>query len=144
MKRRDPLTLDLFEVPQPVAPLPASMDYRAQMSALIAAMLKKTNKDRFEIAAVCSRLSGTEVSKYMLDAYASEARETFNIPLWLVPVLEEACESHDLTNWLVAVRGGRLYLGKEVLSAELGNLEKEREEIMRLIKEVKSRMRAMR
>lgn len=143
MKRRDPLTLDLFEVPQPAAPLPASMDYRAQVSAIVAAMLKQTNKDRYDIAAACSRLTGTEVSKYMLDAYASEARETFNLPLWLVPALEEACQSHDLTNWLVAARGGRLYLGKDVLHAELGKLEKEREEIARSIKEIKNRMRAM-
>lgn len=140
MKRRDPLTIDLFEVPQPAAPLPASMDYRAQVSALVSDMLKKTDLDRFAIAAQCSRLSGTEVSKYMLDAYASEAREAYNIPFWMVPILEEACQSHDLTNWLVGVRGGRLYLGKDVLHAELGKLEKERDENARLIKELKKRM----
>lgn len=140
MKRRDSLTLDLFEVPQPPAPLPGSMDYRPVISHLVGDLLKAADGDRFEIASRMSRLTGREVTKYMLDAYSSEAREEFNLPLWLVPALEVACANHDLTNWLAGVRGGRLHLGKDVLNAELGRLEKQREEITRFIKELKRRM----
>lgn len=144
MTRRDDQTFDMFEVPQPVAPLPASMDYRAQVAALVAEMLKAADKagegDRIEIAARMTRIAGIDVSKYMLDAYASEGRETFNVPLWLIPALESACGSHDLTNWLVGVRGGRLLIGKEALTAELGRLERMRDQAGQRIRELKKRM----
>lgn len=140
MTKRDPFTIDLFEVPQPVAPLPAGMDYRAQLAALVSQMLKDTDADRYEIAAQCSRLTGKEVTKYMLDAYTSEAREEFNLPFWLVPALETACSTHVLTSWLASVRGGRLLIGRETLTADLGRLEKQKLEVERLLKELRKRL----
>lgn len=138
--RRDPYTLDLFEVPQPAEPVPASADYRAVVAHMTGVALKQADGDRLDVAARMSRLTGADVSKYMLDAYASEGRETFNLPLWLTPALEIACDTHALTNWLVGVRGGRLYLGKDALEAELGRLETKREEVGRLIRQVKRRL----
>lgn len=140
MARRDSLTLDLFEVPQPAAPLPASMNYRSQVSEMVSHLLKVAEGDRFEIAARCARLTGINVSKMMLDAYSSEGRDTFNLPFWLVPALEQACKTHVLTNWLVATRGGRMLLGREVLTAELGKWERQKEEAARVIKELKKMM----
>lgn len=140
MARRDGRTLDLFEVPQPAAPTPASMDYRLQVSALVAEILKAAEGDRYELASRMSKLTGMDVSKYMLDAYSSEARETFNLPFWLVPALETVCSTHVLTNWLVGMRGGRLLIGREVLAAELGKLERQRDEASRLIRELKKTM----
>lgn len=140
MTRKDDQTLDMFEVPQPQAPLPASMDYRATLSALISELLKAADGDRVEIAARMTRTAGTDVSKYMLDAYASEGRGAFNLPLWLVPALESACGSHDLTNWLVGVRGGRLLIGKDALTAELGRLERLRDQAGQRIRDLKKRM----
>jgi hypothetical protein len=134
---RDTITRDLFEVPQPAAPVPAGLDYRATISALVGQMLKEADGDRYEIASRMSRLTGMEVSKYMLDAYSSEARDTYNLPLWLLPALEEACQSHQLTNWLTGVRGGRLLIGREALNAELGKMEKLKEELQRKIREIK-------
>lgn len=140
MAKRDPLTLDLFEVPQPADSIPGAMDYRATICALVMQMLKEADVDRYEIAARMSRLTGKEISKYMLDAYTSEAREEFNAPAWLMPALEVACSTHLYTNWLVATRGGRLLIGCEALTADLGRLEKQKLEIERLIKGLKKRM----
>lgn len=140
MARRDTVTLDLFEVPQPAEPVPSAMNYRAQISGLVSKVLANAEGDRFEVAAACSRLTGHDVTKYMLDAYSSEGRDTFNLPMWLVPALEEACHTHLLTNWLVATRGGRMLLGREVLTAELGKLERQKEEAGRMIKELKKLM----
>ncbi len=139
-RARDDRTLDLFEVPQPAAPLPGGMDYRATVCGLVAQMLKEADADRYEIAGRCSRLTGKEVSKYMLDAYTSEAREEFNVPAWLMPALETACSSHLYTTWLAAVRGGRLYLGREAIAADLGRLQKQRLEIDQLIKQLKKQL----
>jgi hypothetical protein len=137
---QDLLTGDLFAVPQPEAPYPAAFDFRAQVAHLVAAVLKDTASDRFALASRASHLAGVEVSKYMLDAYSSEARETFNLPFWLVPAIESACDSYELTNWLVGVRGGRLLVGREVLNAKLGQLERMRDAAGRQIRELKRRM----
>ena len=143
MPRRDTLTLDLFEVPQPSAPLPSSADYRAQVSLLVGELLKAAEGDRHDVAARMSRLTGTDVTKYMLDAYSSEGRDTFNLPFWLVPALEAACSTHVLTNWLAGVRGGRLLIGREALTAELGKLERLRDEAGKKIRELKKVMGEM-
>lgn len=126
MRRQgDDKTGDLFQIPEADI-APAEMDYRAPVSGLVSKMLKHTDSSRTEVAARCSDLSGREISKAMLDAYSSEGRETFNLPFCLVPVLEVACESFELSNWLAAVRGGRLLVGRDPLAGELARLERQR------------------
>ena len=131
-KSGDDRTPDLFEVPVPDQ-MPADLDYRVQISTLVSRMLARAPNDRFGVAAESSRLTGREVSKNMLDAYASEARDTFNLPLALAPTLEVACESLDLSNWLARVRGGRLLVGRDALAGELAKLERERSTVNRQI-----------
>ena len=139
-RSKDTQTLDLFEVPRPAAPHPASMDYRATVASLTAQMLKDAEGDRYAVAGVMSRLTGKEVSKAMLDSYTSEAREAWNLPFWIAPALEQACGSHELTNWLADIRGGRLLLGKENLAAQLGRMIKAKEETEQQIKRLKKLM----
>lgn len=142
--RRYPTTGDLFEVPVAAAPLPGSMDFRGTLSHLVGEMLRSAGVDRHAIAAACSRLTGKDVSKYMLDGYAAESREEFNLPLWVVPALETACSSHDLTNWLAGVRGGRLLIGREALSAELGRITRQKQELADQERALKDQMRRLR
>lgn len=139
-RRGDDLTLDLFAVPQPAEPLPASMDYGREVAALVSEVLKNADSDRYEVAARMSRLTGKEVSKYMLDAWSSESRDAYNMPFYMAPVLEAACETHVFSNWLADKRGGRLLIGKEALTAELGKLERLKEEAARKIRELKKVM----
>ncbi len=127
----------LFEIPSPAEPLPATMDYRAAVSHLVGEVLRATPVDRHAVAAEMSRLSGREISKYMLDAYASEGREEFNMPFCLAPVLEAACESHAFTRWLADLRGGRLLLGRDALNAEIGRLERVKDEASKKIRDLK-------
>jgi hypothetical protein len=116
------------------------MDYRAQVSALVGQVLKGADGDRHDIAARTSRLTGTNVSKTMLDAYASDARETFNLPFYLVPALETACESLDLSNFLAGTRGGRLLVGRDALAGELAKLERQRAQASRRINRLRKVM----
>lgn len=139
-RARDTHTLDLFEVPQPAAPLPASMDYGPLVAHMVSDLLRGAGCDRHEVAARMSRLTGKEVSKYMLDAWSSESREAYNVPFYLVPVLEAACSTHVLTNWLAGVRGGRLLIGREALNAELGRLEHVRAQAGQKIRDLKKLM----
>lgn len=100
-------------------------------------MLKAAPYDRYAVAAEMSRLSDREVSKHMLDAYAAEGREEFNIPAYLVAPFEIACEGYGFTHWLASIRGGRFLIGREALNAELGRLERLRDEAAQKIKDLK-------
>ncbi len=142
-RRRDTLTRDLFEVPQPVTPLPSSMNYRLEVSGLVGLALKESDCDRFEVASRMSRLSGHEVSKYMLDAWSSEGRDAYNMPFYQAAVLEVACNTLLFSNWLADKRGGRLLIGKETLNAELGKLERLKEDAAKKIRELKKMMGEM-
>lgn len=148
--RRDALSGDLFrDIPRPAPPVAASMDFRPQLSNLVAEMLAAAQAadpalDRYQIAAICSRLAGKEVSKAMLDGYTAESREAFNLPLWLVPALETACSSTALTDWLAAIRGGRLVLGPAALDAEIGRMQGEMEMLNERLKEAKDLRRRVR
>ncbi|MFZ5466625.1 MAG: hypothetical protein ACOZAI_05125 [Pseudomonadota bacterium] len=137
---KDTRTLDLFAVPTPVPELPGTMDFRAQVAHLVSEMLRAAPYDRYEVAARMSRLTGKDVSKNMLDAYASDAREDHNPPFYLMPILEVVCESHAATQWLAEVRGGRLLIGREALHAELGRLERQRDDAAKKIKQLKGLM----
>jgi len=154
MRRRDPLTQDMFgalttsagcmSVPAPAKPLHAAYDFRPMVSGLVSAALdaalEDARLDRRQVAAEMTRLKGEEVSKYMLDAYSSTARSEYNIPFYLVPALESACRTHLLSAWLADVRGGRLLIGKEALHAELGRLERMRDDAAKDIREIKRRL----
>lgn len=121
---------DLFEIPRAVTPLPGSLDFRPVVSELISTMLAEAHKaglDRHEVAARASRITGKDVTKNMLDGYTAPAREEFNCPLWLSPVLEIVCCSTALANWHAGVHGGRLSVGAETLDAEIGRVMRERD-----------------
>lgn len=137
---KDDRTLDIFEVPQPVLAVPGCGNYAVQVSELVSEMLKGSELDRYEIAARMSRLSGDDVSKHMLDAWASPARADHNLPLYRAALLEEVCASHVLTDWQVSLRGGRVAYGREALDAELGRLERVASDASRRARELKRLM----
>jgi hypothetical protein len=144
MKRvNDDLTPDLFAVPQPEHPVPGSADYAFEVSHLVSQVLKECPQDRWEIAAQMSRLSGADVSKNILDAWASPAREDHNIPLYRAALLEDVCGSHALTDWLAGKRGGRVAYGRETLNAELGRMVVMRQALDQKMRELKKLMGEM-
>lgn len=137
---KDDLTLDIFEVPEPIVPTPGSGNYAAQVSELVGLVLKECPVDRYEIAAQMSRLSGDDVSKNMLDAWSSPARADHNIPFYRIPLLEEVCQSHAFTDWLVHLRGGRVAYGREALAAEYGKLSRVQERVNADLRRLKKLM----
>lgn len=138
---------DLFAIPRPQAAVPGTMDYRGAVSELVGQMLAEAHRagmDRHDVAARASRLTGKDISKNMLDGYTAPAREEFNLPLWLAPVLEVACAATPLATWHASVHGGRLLVGAETLDAEIGRLMREHEataERLRDLKELRRRVR---
>ncbi|HXF66235.1 MAG TPA: hypothetical protein VNK67_05985 [Burkholderiales bacterium] len=87
-----------------------------------------------------TELIGTPVSEHMLHAWCAPSRDAWRFPLEYLPAFEHATETHTITAWLADVRGGRLYLGRDALRAELGRLEAQRDELARLVREIKRRL----
>ncbi|WP_447926917.1 hypothetical protein [Vreelandella sp. EE27] len=137
---KDDLTLDIFEVPTPVVPAPGSGNYASQVSELVGVVLKSSPADRYEVAAQMSRLSGDDVSKHMLDAWSSPARADHNIPFYRIPLLEEVCQSHAFTDWIVHLRGGRVAYGHEALAAEYGKLSRIQDRVNADLRKLKKLM----
>ncbi len=146
-RRPDALTGELFAIPRPAAPVPGSMDYRAEVSLLVGDMLRDAaaaGMDRYEVAAQASRLAGRDISKAMLDGYTAESREEFNTPLWIAPVLESVCSATVLAEWHAGKRGGQMLVGAATIDAEIGRLEREREHAANRIKQLKNISRRVR
>ncbi|KIX14966.1 hypothetical protein [Dethiosulfatarculus sandiegensis] len=121
---RDTLTLNLFNVPTPAPPLTGNLDLDVPLRTALADALKHADDDRHKIAAEMSRLTGREVSKFMLDAYTAESRQDHNFPFRYAAAFEQATGSYCLTNLLAQARGCEVLVGEDALFAELGRIEK--------------------
>ncbi|TCS62556.1 DNA transposition protein [Varunaivibrio sulfuroxidans] len=86
MTRRDGLTLDLLSWEPPTLierfddARVRTATLRSRIARAVAETLKGSDIPRADIAAAMSDWLGEDVSKAMLDAYASEAREDHTIP----------------------------------------------------------------
>lgn len=139
----DPMTLDLFEVPVARTPLPGALDVGLQVRHLISDLLKVCPLNRFEIAARMSELLGHEITKHQLDSWTAESRDGWRFPLEYLPAFEVAVQTHQVTTWLADLRGCKVLVGKEALDAEIGKLERLKEDAARKIKQLKQAMGEM-
>lgn len=100
-----------------------------QVASAVAQILKDDTRTRYEVAGGLSALLDDDVSKLMLDAYASEAREGHNISAGRFIALIAESGRYDILGALLAKIGARVVVGEEVLTVELGHLEAERQRI---------------
>jgi len=142
-QRHDPLTMDLFEVPIARAPLPGALAIGPALRHLLSDLLKASPLQRFEIAALMSELTGQEITKHQLDSWTADSREGWRFPLEYLPAFEVALETHSITAWLADLRGCKVLVGKEALDAEIGKLERLKEDAARKIKQLKHAMGEM-
>ncbi len=87
MRKRDTFTVDLFRdyQPEPVVDRFRDDEVKAwslsgRLSKAIARSMEESGIPREEIAAQMAELTKTSISKAMLDAYASQAKEQNQIP----------------------------------------------------------------
>lgn len=120
---RDALTLDLFEIPQARPAVAAGLDLDVGLREALCDAIQHCDLDRHQVAAEMSRLTGREISKYMLDAYTGASRDDHNFPFRYAAAFEAATGSFALTQLLAKARGCKVLVGEEALLAELGRLE---------------------
>lgn len=136
-RAHDLMTMDLFEVPAPVAPVPGALAFGPALRGLLSSLLKRSPMTRNEIAARMSDLTGDTITKHQLDAWTAESREGWRFPLEYMPALEEALQTHEIGAWLADLRGARLSIGREALEAQLGRVAQMRDELARQERQLK-------
>lgn len=139
-RRVDPHTPDLFAVPSPAALLPGALDYGLAVRRLLSDAIKNCPLNACQIAARMGELTGAPITEHQLHAWTAPSREGWRFPLEYLPAFEAAAETHDITAWLAGVRGGQLHIGRDALNAELGRLERLRDEAAKKIKQLKNVM----
>ncbi len=130
----DPLTRDLFEVPVETFPAPGALDCGRAIRHVLADLMTASTHSRAEVAQRMSELTYAHISKHQLDAWTADSREGWRFPLEYTPAFEVACETRQLTSWLADLRGCKVLVGKEALDAEIGKLERIKEDAGRKIR----------
>lgn len=133
----DGLTRDLFEVPVAINPTPGALDCGRAIRHLLAEVLRGATHSRQEVAQQMSDLTGHPISTHQLNAWTADSREGWRFPLEYVPALEVAAETRELTTWLADLRGCKVLVGKDALDAEIGRMERMREDAGRRIRQLK-------
>lgn len=139
MARRDHMTLELFPYPSQPQLVPGALDCDMVVRSTLARMIKQSPLDRAEIASALTRLAGYNVTEAMLDAYTAQSREGHRFPANLIPAITAVCD-YSLMHLFSEKSGSQLLIGKEALDAELGKLEKQRDQVGQRIRALKRAM----
>lgn len=137
---RDTHTGDLFPVPQPVATLPGALEFSLAVRRLMGDAIKASPLNAAAVAAQMSELLGAQITEHQLHAWTAPSRDAWRFPLEYLPAFEVVVATHTITAWLAGVRGGQLLVGRDALNAELGRLERQRDEAGARIKALKKAM----
>lgn len=128
-KRRPSLTTDqlafTFDAPSVPRAEAELAGFGRFISAGVARALREDDRDRHEVAAEVSRLLDEPVSKWMLDAYASEGREDHRVPAdrWLA--IMAVTDRFDIVDAVMRRVGAALLVGEEIHTARLGHLDRQ-------------------
>lgn len=96
---------------------------------MVASMLNSDGRSREVLAAEVSRLTDEDVSRAMLDAYSSPAREGHKVPMSRALALVVVTGRHDLLDPVMRRIGAGLLVGDEVLTARLGQIDRQMEKL---------------
>lgn len=117
-----------------------------QISVAVSDILHGETKSRTVIAAEVSDLLGEDVTKAMLDAYASPAREDHRMPLSRFLALVQVTNRYDVLDRVVRAIGAAVLVGEEIETARLGDIDRriealkaERREVARLALPIRRR-----
>lgn len=112
-----------FDLPARSTALASLAGLERQISQGVSDILHGSARSRTVIAAEMSDLLDEEVSRPMLDAYASPAREGHKVPLSRFLALIAVTNRHDVLDRLVRQIGGAVLVGEEIHTAQLGDID---------------------
>lgn len=129
-----------FEAPLVPASAGALAGDDVRVSMMVADILHGDSRPREVIAAEMSRLLGVEISKAMLDGYASPARDAWAISYTRLKALIAVTARHDLLDRDLRGIGASLLVGDEIMTARLGHLRARKSQIDSEIRALEGRV----
>lgn len=123
-----------FETPRPAVAEGSLADLERKVASAVSQILRDDGRSRYEIAGQVSALLGEDVSKFMLDAYASEARDGHNVSVARFLALVVATQRFDALDAVVRQIGVSALAGDEIRLAEIGHLQAQKRELDRRLK----------
>lgn len=115
----------LFEVPTLPKGEAALAGLERRVNSMVGSILNSDPRSREEIAGAMSALLSEDVSRAMLDAYASPARDGHRVPFSRLLALVVVTERQDMFDPLMREGGMGVLVGEEVQTARLGHLDRQ-------------------
>jgi hypothetical protein len=102
-----------------------SFDIDRQFRELVSLALKNCPLSRWQVAARMSELTGSDITKAMLDSWTAESKETHRFPAIYLPAFCEAVGCSEPLRMLGKMVGVFVLPGPEALRAEIQRIEEE-------------------
>jgi len=112
-----------FSEPVPAKGVAGLAGLERRINALVGTVLASDGRPREVIAAEMSVLLDDQISRAMLDAYASPARPDHKVPASRLFALLVVTDRQDLLDPIMREIGAALLVGDEVRTARLGHLQ---------------------
>lgn len=119
----------VFDPPPPATGEACLAGIEQRICRTVGVMLNSDGRSREKIAGEVSELLGEDVSRSMLDAYASPAREEHKVPMSRFFAIMTVTGRHDLLDPLLRETGAALLVGPEVHTAALGHIDRHIEQL---------------
>lgn len=126
-----------FEPPKPARGAAALAGLERRINEAVGSILNSDPRSRPVLAALVSELLDEDVTRSMLDAYASPAREDHKIPASRLLALVAVTDRHDLLDPIMREIGAGLLVGDEVKTARIGHLQQKLKAIQDELKDLK-------
>jgi hypothetical protein len=130
-----------FDPPAPATNAADLAGIDRMIAANVSRALRDDDRPREEVARAMSELLGEEVTRFMLDAYASEARDNHNISAGRFLALIAATKRHDILDRLLRRIGAAVLVGEEIATARAGHLRCQIERLKGELKEAERQAR---
>lgn len=111
------------------------------IAAGVARALREENRSRHEVAGAMSALLDEEVTKAMLDAYASEARDQHNISAGRFFAFVAVTRRYDILDHVMRRIGAAALVGEELVTARAGHVKARIDELKAELKDIERQVR---
>ena len=115
----------VFDTPVAATAPAALAGFEQRICRTVGTILNSEPRPREIIAAEMSLLLEEEISRAMLDAYSSPARAEHKVPMSRFFALVAVTKRHDLLDPLLREIGAAVLVGEEVMTARLGQIDRE-------------------